>query len=225
VKLCTKYNINEYVDEAKCPINKVESRPDGSFTIEDAYLSARGRERTVFNVVDIARDAAVLEIKEAGALVRNGYTYQIALMQDNGAFSLSGISCALPEDIDLKLILAGIILPDDGNCNVSGLTKAQTVLLFKTLMTAKWYVGSDRTYAMRKFTYQSTRLGETEYQSRYAQGLADQQKFLTERKLQDLANAKKNEIDWDGVAKRYTDELEHQRKLNCLGRGGGVFCN
>jgi hypothetical protein len=232
VKLCTISKINEYKNDTECPIGKVSRQPDGSFAIDDAYQSARGDSGKMFNVVDIGKDVAALEIQNKSILaekkmgVRDGYVYQIALKQSNGAFFLYGINCSLPEDTSLKLILADIIIPDGANCNIAGLSREQTVSFFKTLLATKWYVeDGDYTSGMHQFTYQPTIQGEKEYQRRYAQGLADEQKYLAEKKTQELANTKKQEIDWDVVAERYKNELKHQRKMDCLGRGGGVFCN
>lgn len=179
VKLCTINKINEYKNDAECPIGKVSRQPDDSFAIDDAYQSARGGGRQVFNVADIAKDVAVLEIQNKAMLVGggksaiDGYAYQIALKHSNGSFYLYGINCNLQEDTTLKLILADIIVPDGSNCNIAGLNREQTVSFFKTLMAAKWYVedGSNHTSDMRQFTYQPTHQGEKEYQSRYAQGL------------------------------------------------------
>lgn len=225
VKLCTINKINEYMNDADCPIGKVDRQPDGSFAIEDAYQSARGDKRQVFNVVDIAKDVAVLEIQKKTMLVGggngavDGYAYQIALKQRNGAYFLYGINCSLPEDTTLKLILADVMLPDGSNCNISGLSREQTVLFFKTLMATKWYVEDGGNYSsnMHQFTYQPTHQAEKEYQSRYAQGLADEQRYLAEKKAQELANkerAQYHSSDPSAPIKEWQQQLQKDADHN-----------
>ena len=238
VKLCSINKINEYKNDAECPIGKVSRQLDGSFAIDDAYQSARGGGRQVFNVADITKDVAVLEIQNKSMLVggdqgaNDGYAYQIALKQSSGAYFLYGINCNLPEDTTLKLIIADIILPDGSNCNIAGLSREQTVSFFKTLMATKWYVedGSNHTSNMHQFTYQPTKQGEKEYQSRYAQGLADEQRYVAEKlaRQQIEINAKRDETSAEqGKSKvevffeAYEKERERLNKFNCESKIGG----
>lgn len=234
VKLCSINKINEYKNDAECPIGKVSRQPDGSFAIDDAYQSARGGGRQVFNVADITKDVAVLEIQNKAMLVGggkgaiDGYAYKIALKQSNGAYFLYGINCNLPEDTSLKLILADIIIPDGANCNIAGLSREQTVSFFKTLMATKWYVedGSNHTSDMHQFAYQHTHQGEKEYQSRYAQGLADEQRYVAEKlaRQQIEINAKRDEsiaelkeanAEFDRQrAKKMKEDYEQEKKRN-----------
>lgn len=232
VKLCTISKINEYKNDTECPIGKVSRQPDGSFAIDDAYQSARGDSGKMFNVVDIGKDVAALEIQNKSIIaekkmgVRDGYVYQIALKQSNGAFFLYGINCSLPEDTSLKLILADIIIPDGANCNIAGLSREQTVSFFKTLMATKWYVedGSNHTSDMHQFAYQPTHQGEKEYQSRYAQGLADEQRYVAEKLARQKIETSSKDNPWKAL-EDHNKEMAIQRQRDLDKNWDRMYCN